>query len=140
MCFTEVKSTSRIVLYCPVEILADAKDTFLSAVHSNDSFEDFMHSKARSETSTLSIRKKTKESRSLPRKHNFDKQSRSFSNSKVVSDSVKRNQIKSTSTTEVQALSKSLRKKVSSESDDGYNATDETSNVTFIRKNKAFPR
>ena len=93
--FLDIKTTGRIVLYCPVNDVYDAKKTFVAALTSSDSFENLIETSPKIERS-LTQQSKPEKFRTLPNKRFPHKHSNSFSNTNF--NSLKHQKLRSNST------------------------------------------
>ena len=140
--FAEVKPTGRVVLYCPVEIIEEAKETFLSALYSTEPFEEFMNSKTSSETTNSFAQSKRKKSKTLSNKKTSDKHSRSFTNGNANLNSLKQSEIKSSSTSKCQLEQDcdTSAGEHSSKNNSAFDVINEQNHVTFDERRNAIPR
>ena len=93
--YLEVKTTGKIALYCPSNVVEEAKKTFLAALHSKESVEDFVKSRMRSKPGFYNLlSKKDAKSNTLPN----EQHSPSFSSGNARTNSLKNPQIRSNST------------------------------------------
>ena len=93
-----MKTTGRIALYCPASDVLDAKRTFLSALHSSDSFEHILEEKV-DQLPKLNKTEKITKFKTLPGQISSDQHSKSFSNEYKSNALPKNSQIRSNSGT-----------------------------------------
>ena len=93
--YLEVKTTGQIALYCHASEVIKCRRTFLSSLHSKESFDDFTTTK---KSSKSQFYKQPFNKKGKPKTLPNGKHSQSFSNGSVNTSSLKKHQIRSSST------------------------------------------